>query len=424
MDSLTDPVQRLVSAVDLPIGRWDATGRLTYCNQPYLLWSGRTHEELLGRTLAQIYGEPAWAAARDAFAQAFNGESVRYERLLTHLSGTPRWARILAFPERDPQGRVEAIYTLAVDIHADVLARVQLEASRQRLDRFTENIPYPLTYVDREFRLQFVNKAYEQLTGTDAASLLGRPIGEVRGAKRWAEHRPYFERALAGESTQYTRLVPVSAHEQRWLRTSYVPDLDAEGSVIGVYTVTIDVHELSQTRERLQRSLEEDALTGVLSRRAIMARLDKVLPLATRAAPLALFFVDLDGFKGVNDSRGHREGDQLLIATAAALQASVRADDVVGRFGGDEFLVLASVRDEGGADALASHLRAAVQRCGAGVAGEPRISASIGYALAPDDALDSVRLIQRADDAMYAAKRLGRDRVLHCAAREAQAPKT
>jgi PAS domain S-box-containing protein len=335
MDSHDDHVERLVDAIDLPIGRWDGDLRLSFCNQPYVAWSGRDRGELIGRTLAEIYGDVAWAAARDAFARAFAGETVRYERLLTHQDGPPRWARILAFPDRDKEGRVEAIYTIAVDIHLDVLAREQLEASRRRLDRFTENIPYPLTYVDREFRLQFVNKAYQQITGMDAAQVLGRPIGDVRGPKLWEEHRPYFERALAGESVQYTRLVQLSEHEQRWMRTSYVPDLDASGAVVGLYTVSIDVHELSQARERLQRSVEEDALTGVLSRRALMARIEERLPHASRAAPVALFFVDLDGFKSVNDTLGHREGDQLLIATAAALQSTVRADDVVGRFGGD-----------------------------------------------------------------------------------------
>ncbi|RZT93686.1 sensor domain-containing diguanylate cyclase [Rivibacter subsaxonicus] len=418
MDGSFDHVARLADAIELPIGRWDGELRLSFCNQPYVAWSGLDREQLIGRTMAEIFGDAAWAAASDAFTRALAGETVRYERQLTHQGGPSRWARILAFPDRNKEGRVEAIYTIAVDIHLDVLAREQLEASRRRLDRFTENIPYPLTYVDREFKLLFVNKAYQQITGMDAAQLLGRPIGEVRGPKRWEEHRPYFERALAGESVQYTRLVRLSEHEQRWMRTSYVPDLDANGEVVGLYTVSIDVHELSQAREQLQRSVEEDTLTGVLSRGAVLARLESRLPHASRAAPLALFFVDLDGFKAVNDSLGHRAGDQLLVATAAALQSAVRADDVVGRYGGDEFLVLASVRDEAGAHALASHLRAAVRRCGAGVAGEPSVSASIGYALAPDDALESVRLIQRADDAMYAAKRLGRDRAFHCAEAE------
>ena len=123
----------------------------------------------------------------------------------------------------------------------------------------------------------------------------------MRGEKRWEEHRPYFERALAGETVQYTRLVQAGRGRQRWVRTSYVPDFDASGDVVGIYTVSIDVHELTIARERLQRSVERDALTDVLSRRTIMARLEGALPHAAGRTPVALFFVDLDGFKEVND---------------------------------------------------------------------------------------------------------------------------
>ena len=101
--------------------------------------------------------------------------------------------------------------------------------------------------------------------------------------------------------------------------------------------------------------------------------------------------------------------------SAQALQAAVRADDAVGRFGGDEFLVLAAVRDAAGAHALAGHLLEAVQECAARCAGGQPVSASIGYALAPDDATQPLRLLQLADHAMYAAKRGGKNRVMHCA---------
>jgi diguanylate cyclase (GGDEF)-like protein len=132
--------------------------------------------------------------------------------------------------------------------------------------------------------------------------------------------------------------------------------------------------------------------------------------------PVALFFVDLDGFKAVNDRLGHREGDALLVKVAQALQASVRADDAVGRFGGDEFLVLASVRGQAGARALALHMLEAVRRVSLAVPGGG-VSASIGYALAPTDAQHPLKLLQCADDAMYVAKRLGKDRVQHGAQR-------
>ena len=405
-----NPAERLVDAIALPIGRWDRDARLLFCNAPYTVWAGRPNDELVGRTLAELYGPNAWAAASDAFAAAFAGRMVGYERRLTHHAASARWTRVQVFPDRNAAGEVEAVYTIAFDIHDDVVEREALVEARQRIDRFTEHIPYPLTYVDRDFVLRFVNRAYVETVGMSAAELVGRPIGEVRGPARWAQHSPYFERALAGEAVHYTRLVENLPQGPRWLRTSYVPDFDDQRQVQGLYTVTIDVHELTEAQQRLQRSVERDGLTDALTRRTMMERLEAAAA-GCSLQPVALFFVDLDGFKALNDEQGHAAGDAMLVELARALQSAVRAEDAVGRFGGDEFLVLAAVRDGAGAHALAAHLLAAVQAC----AGSSPASASIGYAMAPGDATQPLRLLQLADHAMYAAKRAGKNRVMHCA---------
>ena len=412
-------IERLVDAIRLPIGRWDREARLVFCNDSYLIWAGRAREALLGHTLQALYGAAAWEHASQAFAQAFAGQTVSYERQLRHGPTPGHWARIQVFPDADANGQVESVFTIATDIHADVLARETLLKSQLRLDRFADNIPYPLTYVDSGFVLRFVNKAYTEATQQEAHTLLGQHIGVIRGARRWAEHEPYFQRAMLGTPVQYTRLVTSLPQGPRWMRTSYVPDVDDSGKVIGLYTVTIDVHELTVAQEKLKRSAEHDALTDVLSRRATMDRIQAAMGDALRTR-VALFFVDLDGFKAVNDLLGHREGDALLVAVAAALQQAVRAEDAVGRFGGDEFLVLATVRDVAGAQALALHMLDAVRRVSdAGPSTrtlQRSVSASIGYALAPDDAVHPLSLLQLADDAMYAAKRMGKNAALHCGA--------
>jgi diguanylate cyclase (GGDEF)-like protein/PAS domain S-box-containing protein len=409
-----NPAERLADAIALPIGRWDRGARLLFCNAPYAQWAGRRSDELVGRTMAELYGDAAWAIAGPAFAAAFEGRTVGYERRLTHQGASARWTRAQVFPDRNAAGEVEAVYTVAFDIHDDVVEREALLAARQRLDRFTEHIPYPLTYVDRDCVLRFVNRAYTQVVGMRADELVGQHIGQARGEVRWARHRPYFERALAGETVLYTRLVDDLPQGPRWLRTSYVPDFDDNGQVQGVYTVTIDVHDLTEAQQQLQRSVERDGLTDALSRRTMMERLDAATAVCA-AHPVALFFIDLDGFKLLNDAAGHAAGDTLLVALSQALQQAVRAEDAVGRFGGDEFLVLASVRDTAGAHALAAHLLDAVRDCAARSAGAHAVSASIGYAVAPNDATQPLRMLQLADHAMYAAKRAGKNRVMHCA---------
>jgi len=409
------PGDGLIDAIDLPIGRWDRNNRLVFCNDPYLKWAGRERDALLGRTLAELFGDTAWAAARNAFAAAFAGRATRYERRLTHQGNTSRWARVQVFPDRTEAGRIDHVCSLAFDIHEDVMHREALEDTRRRLDRFTENIPYPLTYVDANCVIRFVNRAYVDTVQQPASALVGRHIGKVRGPARWQQHKPYFDRALAGEAVQYTRLVENLPAGARWLRTSYVPDFDAERRVVGLYTVTIDVHDLTVAQERLKREVQHDELTGALSRRTLMDRIDAGVTGAAQE-PVALFFVDLDGFKPVNDTLGHAVGDRVLQAVAVALQGAVRADDAVGRFGGDEFLVLAKVRDAAGAHTLANHLLEAVRGCNWQPGCVSEVGASIGFALAPVDATQPMRLLQLADEAMYAAKRAGKNRALHASA--------
>lgn len=418
VDIRTSHIERLLDAVGLPIGRWDKDARLVFCNEPYTHWAGRPRDGLLGRTVEDLFGEDAWEAARSAFGRALQGATLAYQRRLSHGPEAGRWARIQLCPDLNSQGEIDAVFTIAMDIHDDVMAREALSAARMRLVRFTENIPYPLTYVDRNFVLRFVNKAYTEQIGENSKNLVGRHVDVVPNEKSWDEHKPYLERALRGETIQHTRLVSFEDIGPRWMRTSYVPDADDDEAVLGVYTVTIDVHELTVTQEKLKRRVERDALTDVFSRRTMMDRVEAALSDA-RSNPVALFFVDLDGFKAVNDRLGHPAGDALLIAVGKALQGAVRSEDAVGRLGGDEFLVLASVRNPTGANALALHMLSAVRLAATGNVAAPllpgAVSASIGYALAPADAADALALLQLADDAMYAAKRLGKDQAVHCA---------
>jgi len=197
------------------------------------------------------------------------------------------------------------------------------------------------------------------------------------------------------------------------MRTSYLPDRGDDGAVVGVYSILVDVHDLKLRQQQLESSIERDPVTEVLSRRAIIDRLERALA-DRRAGHVALFFVDLDGFKTVNDMLGHRDGDAVLARVAQVLQSAVRSEDSVGRFGGDEFLVLARVPDRPAAEIVAQQLVSAIRASSAGQPALAQVSASVGYALAPEDADSALRLVQRADDAMYFAKRAGKNRAAHC----------
>jgi diguanylate cyclase (GGDEF)-like protein len=154
-----------------------------------------------------------------------------------------------------------------------------------------------------------------------------------------------------------------------------------------------------------------DALTGLPNQRAVQDTLKRMVAQAARTiSPLAALLLDLDHFKQVNDLHGHDRGDEVLAAVGVALRNVVRDSDFVGRYGGEEFLVLLPATDVDGAVQLGEALRHAI--AGITLAGfDHPITASVGVALLPQDGGDAVTLFRSADRALYAAKRNGRNRL-------------
>jgi two-component system cell cycle response regulator len=161
--------------------------------------------------------------------------------------------------------------------------------------------------------------------------------------------------------------------------------------------------EIVAQAERLEALLFEDALTGLANRRFILTQLTGMVSGARRHhRPLTAAVIDVDHFKAVNDTHGHAEGDKVLAAVAHALREHMRAEDQLGRLGGEEFLALLGDTGAETAPAALDKLRVSVRETG--------VTVSIGWAAWDGESADE--LLQRADDAVYAAKRLGRDCVV------------
>lgn len=171
---------------------------------------------------------------------------------------------------------------------------------------------------------------------------------------------------------------------------------------------------VAERTAELQQLLMRDALTGLPNRRALMQTLPQVMARAAQMErPFALMFLDMDGFKAINDSRGHEEGDELLRQFGARIQASIRETDLAVRLAGDEFVVILDmVNDLAEAEHKAQFLLAQLERPFVLRCASVRVGASIGLALQwPHQAQDPTGLLTRADQAMYEAKRKGKNRV-------------
>jgi diguanylate cyclase (GGDEF)-like protein len=162
-----------------------------------------------------------------------------------------------------------------------------------------------------------------------------------------------------------------------------------------------------------ERRAQLDSLTGVLNRRSLLERLDAACQRAqARGLPISLLFIDLDHFKAINDSHGHLAGDACLRAVIAPIQSELRQSDVIGRYGGEEFVVILSSADAAAAQAIADRIRLRVAELRVEGYGEPiRLTCSIGIAASDAHGVWGEALVAHADSAVYAAKRAGRNQV-------------
>jgi diguanylate cyclase (GGDEF)-like protein/PAS domain S-box-containing protein len=266
--------------------------------------------------------------------------------------------------------------------------------------------------VSPEGRLIYANKAFgvafgqtgAELGGTDFLTLL-RPFVPAIG--------DYLNMVIDSNST-YCGELPVAAPGAANVTYEYLlmSVLDQNGRCEAVAGTARDINERKAAEERVRHSANYDALTDLPNRSLFRERLELDVKHAARTGfPLALLYIDLDGFKGVNDSLGHGAGDQLLQLVAARINASVRDTDTVARLGGDEFtVILTEVTVPAHIDTLAGKILAALEQPFKLRATQVSISASIGIALYPADGATPDEMVRHADAAMYIAKHAGRNR--------------
>lgn len=267
-----------------------------------------------------------------------------------------------------------------------------------------------VAYFDAGECLRFVNQPRREGFSQGVADRPARTLKEVLGSEEYATRKPYIEAAFAGRRVTFERCMPGNRRTSH-LQIDYLPEFDAAGQVIGVFALAQDITRRKQNEERLVSAALHDPLTGLANRQLLADRVSLAIANARRnACASAVVYLDLDGFKEVNDTLGHDAGDRLLEMVGQRLVAAVRQVDTVARVGGDEFaVVLWQVNGAPDAASVASKLLDTVSKQ-YGVRGRPvRITISAGVAIYPAHGYDAATLLESADLALREAKHSGKN---------------
>lgn len=348
------------------------------------------------------------------------------------LRGIAKWTEMLERPEREQASLirwrtrdgywawVELINRnrLSDDEHHDIYSELSLcqgpdvrdpwQPGADLLERLTDTVPVGLLHVAVGGRVLFANRRICEMTGSYGAATVRQQLAGVV-PEDWVS----LEKALsAGESGSESD-VEVRIRDDSGLLlncTASVRPLSSKSGEVEEMTICLtDMTDMVRSQRELELKASSDPLTGCLNREATLSALQELLKgvgAGRGSSGTAVIFVDLDHFKDVNDDLGHAAGDEVLVRVTRGIRSSIRATDVLGRVGGDEFLVVCpGVPERSQALELASSLeRRAFRHLLSGSPG-PVIRASIGVAWSPPGATDASSLVEAADQAMYEAKR-------------------
>lgn len=396
-------------------GFWetDADLRLTYVSPSFAEAMGLAPEQMLGLTPEQAYRVrfpelpdlTAYMAPLRAH-EPFDGQLLQ----MVNRAGYQRVLLNQGLPIRDDRGAFLGYRGAVQDVTAQRAAEKALRGSERRLRLITDHLPAFIVHVDRDERYTFANAYTGQTMAVAPSTIVGKRLIEVLGPTYYAEVKPHVDAVLRGE-TQRFEIVREYAGDRRYhFDSTYVPDVDAAGNVVGFYVMSSDITQLKRVEEELRNLSEIDGLTGLANRTRLNTVLTDAVARSERSGKtMALTFLDIDRFKSINDSLGHHAGDLVLQEFARRLSRCTRQTDLVARLAGDEFvIVLEGMHAPEGMEIVAQKILAAMTPPFDILEQSLPLSASIGIAYRRPGEHDCDELFRRADAALYAAKAAGR----------------
>ena len=294
----------------------------------------------------------------------------------------------------------------------DITLQKQKELQLEQSAIFFENSNEGILITDANRKIISVNKAFSKITGYEKEEVLGKTPSILSSGVHDKEFYKNMRESLTLNSTWKGEIWNKKKNGEiypEWLNISIVKD--SSGNILNYVAIFSDITKIKKSNERIEYLAHHDPLTNLPNRLLLKARLDQSITRASISKEiLALFFIDIDNFKVINDTYGHSIGDKIINLVASRLQKNLRAEDTISRIGGDEFvIVIENIDQERSVEKIANKILDDFK--------EPiklqeylfDVTISIGISLFPNNSHDAEDLIKHADTAMYSAKNAGRN---------------
>ena len=369
-------------------------------------------DALIGRTVGEVLPARQAVAAMQAIREADeHGVAYGHMILVDLPDGSHRW---FEHSLAKKPGATPATDTFLV-LSRDVTERKQIEdllASRELEFRtLVEHSPDTIARYDKAFRRVYANPTFASLVAGGEALLIGKKPSECPGGP----HTLLYEQKLgevfaSGKAVEFELNWKEKDGAERCHLIKMAPEPGVDNTVEHVLAVGRDISELHVARQKIHQMAYYDPLTGLPNRALFSERLRQILgDGSTRSQLAGVMMIDMDRFKGINDTMGHAAGDELLRDAARRLSTSVRPGDIVARFGGDEFAIaLPAIGERRALEDISRTILSRFDERFVLNGKDVFVSCSIGIALSPVDGIDVDGLMKYADSAMYSAKRSGR----------------
>jgi len=388
----------------------DLQGRYVFANRETCRLLGQAESVVLGHGDDSVFPLHEAEMLTQADAEVLrSGQLVQREEQLTTVDGQRVYLASKG-PLRGPDGSIIGLF----GVSRDITERKRIEDVHRQWAMAFENTRDGVMIADDQGRIQAINRAFTEITGYTEADALGRTAKMLQSGMHDDGFYETMWRALRvhghWQGEIWNRRKGGDIYPE-WLTVSAVGDTSGKLThYVGVFT---DITRVKHSEAQLDHLAHYDPLTGLPNRSLLHTRLEQTLARAARHhTKAAVLYIDLDGFKTVNDSRGHPVGDELLVCISRRLRARLREEDLLGRLGGDEFLVVVEL--PGGPAEVAGLARDLLAAVAEPVplpgGGDAYLTASIGISVFPDDGCsNAVEMLRDADAAMYRAKDQGRN---------------